>query len=617
MSIPLQKTKDFAQHVDEKLSDPVGNPIRSAQRTVEATKKVIGQQSSQMGGPNSRKAQRVVFAKGVFDVVLSLSLVFVPWLLYDGWISRMVSKATMLPLADSRSEPHSAFALASLIMGAGVAGIAAAESSSDDAFKVMATLNGVFAFIALSGCLLSPQTFGSSFLLLAGLQDVVWFASIVKAGRYDPLETLGLSWKAVSREEGAMKRREEREVHKERREKARLEKGEKSNMEKREKETHKEKSKAEDSELNKASEKCEFVAYCSKECQTKHWTTHKPQCKLVCFQLKILDLVRRALEDPKILHYFRVAIAVNGNLPSYSPDKLATTMFTSHQKIILDPSAQATSDISTHLINEMFKQNVRPEKMKLPSPNNMEILRNVEGYLKFDGPPPCNIGGGSDVKDATDLYKLAKETQRRGYYPHDKWTAAQEERYAGKMGVERVKNPVVVIDWWWDNYVVQNAIEITPEAMRDAKRRSIDPSMQLDLPSGEVALDGSRIRVVNGICGLNGDINAYIRGNASLNLKEKMNTYDKKDVNTYIQENATLDLKEKMSTYDKNQILKALRLRDRNLIKPGFEGDHPNMSHGLMMIQSVGDYNQRVCHGEGARMTSTSSVPESPNVTHG
>ncbi|KAF9038030.1 hypothetical protein BJ165DRAFT_1531925 [Panaeolus papilionaceus] len=209
MSAPFQKTQDFAQHVDERLTDRVDNPLRSTEQTVEATKNVISDHSSQRGGPHSRKAQKVVFAKGLFDVGLSLSLLFFPSLLYDGLLATVVSKLTALPLLDSHQDPQSAFALAALIMGAGIAGIAAAESSSDDAFKVIATLNGVFAGISLMGCLLSPYNFGSSFLLLAGLQDVFWFFSIISAGKYDPLETLGISWKAVAREKQVIRRRDE------------------------------------------------------------------------------------------------------------------------------------------------------------------------------------------------------------------------------------------------------------------------------------------------------------------------------------------------------------------------------------------------------------------------
>lgn len=55
-----------------------------------------------------------------------------------------------------------------------------------------ATLNGMFAYFGLLGCLFSPKRFGSSVLLLASLQDVLWFWLIINAGGYTVAETLGM-----------------------------------------------------------------------------------------------------------------------------------------------------------------------------------------------------------------------------------------------------------------------------------------------------------------------------------------------------------------------------------------------------------------------------------------
>ena len=105
-------------------------------------------------------------------------------------------------------------------MGCGFAGISAGESTSDDAYKVVGTsyfhlnsvvpgsdrlrrlaaLNGVFAFMALLGCLLRPHAYGSSFLLIAGLQDVAWFYAITRAGGYPILDTIGLNTSKVKAE---------------------------------------------------------------------------------------------------------------------------------------------------------------------------------------------------------------------------------------------------------------------------------------------------------------------------------------------------------------------------------------------------------------------------------
>jgi len=61
-----------------------------------------------------------------------------------------------------------------------------------------ATLNAVFACTGLLGCLFSPKKFGSSLLLLASLQNLVWFVLIVGAGGFTLGETFGLK-KAVEK----------------------------------------------------------------------------------------------------------------------------------------------------------------------------------------------------------------------------------------------------------------------------------------------------------------------------------------------------------------------------------------------------------------------------------
>ncbi|TFK34356.1 hypothetical protein BDQ12DRAFT_763620 [Crucibulum laeve] len=145
--------------------------------------------------PQTEKARRIVMAKGIFDVFLSLSLIFFPSLLYDGPVPATISQVTGLPKPSWEADPGAAYGLASLIMGAAFCGITAGQSWSPDAHKALATLNGVFALTGLIGCILSPQKFGSSFLLLASAQDVFWFSAIVKAGGYGVLDTLGLAGK--------------------------------------------------------------------------------------------------------------------------------------------------------------------------------------------------------------------------------------------------------------------------------------------------------------------------------------------------------------------------------------------------------------------------------------
>ncbi|KAF9037153.1 hypothetical protein BJ165DRAFT_1597531 [Panaeolus papilionaceus] len=178
----------------------------------------------------------------------------------------------------------------------------------------------------------------------------------------------------------------------------------------------------------------------------------------------------------------------------------------------------------------MFKQNLRPEQMVIPTHDKIQLLKNRDGYLHIRRAPTCVVGSQDvDPKEAMDLWNLSKETQRGGFYPHGRWTAEQERRYEGKMGPERAMNPVVVLDWMWDKFVVKNAIEITPEAMRDAERLRVDKTMRFGECGGERAGDGDlKIEVVNGVCGLVHNINVYIKSKEPSNMKVKMAPYDKR-----------------------------------------------------------------------------------------
>ncbi|KAJ3508723.1 hypothetical protein NMY22_g16522 [Coprinellus aureogranulatus] len=202
---PLQKLNeanlakplgDFAEPL-KKFSE---EPVEKTKRAAVATQNVVQSTFDPTYKPHSVAAQKIVLAKGFFDVFLSLSLIFFPSLLYDGPIPKALSFVTGLSKASWEADTNAAFALSSLIMGCGFAGIVAGESTSDDAYKVVAALNGIFALMALTGSILHPHKFGSSFLFIAGLQDVFWFTAIVKAGGFDVLETLGIPWKRVKKE---------------------------------------------------------------------------------------------------------------------------------------------------------------------------------------------------------------------------------------------------------------------------------------------------------------------------------------------------------------------------------------------------------------------------------
>lgn len=162
----------------------------------------------------ANRARYIVLLKGIFDVFFALGIIFLPIAAYDGPVPAFVSKITGLQYIYHDADPGGAYAIASLIMGCGVAALSAGMSHQDDAYKTIATLNGVFAYTALLGCIFSPKKFGSSTLLLAAIQDVAWFFLIINAGGYTIGETIGLKH-AVER---LSKKKEEVEQERERRE---------------------------------------------------------------------------------------------------------------------------------------------------------------------------------------------------------------------------------------------------------------------------------------------------------------------------------------------------------------------------------------------------------------
>ena len=94
------------------------------------------------------------------------------------------------------------------------------------------------------------------------------------------------------------------------------------------------------------------------------------------------------------------------------------------------------------------------------------------------------------------------------------------------MGKARADNPVDAINWFWDDHMVTNAVEITPEVFWDVERGFIDEERRLAFPGEEDKSVGPLpIKLIDGKCR---DINKYIKGNTSLNLKARMSTYDKR-----------------------------------------------------------------------------------------
>ncbi|KAF9443414.1 hypothetical protein P691DRAFT_797420 [Macrolepiota fuliginosa MF-IS2] len=144
----------------------------------------------------SDRARYVVLAKGMLDGMVALSIMFFPAVIYDGPVAAVISKFTGLQFIYRDADPGGAYAIASLVMGCAFAAISAGMSKHEDAYKVIATMNGVFAYCALLGCWFSPKRYGSSVLLLAAVQSAFWFFLIAAVGGYTMIDTLG--WRTAA-----------------------------------------------------------------------------------------------------------------------------------------------------------------------------------------------------------------------------------------------------------------------------------------------------------------------------------------------------------------------------------------------------------------------------------
>lgn len=86
----------IAEPLKKFTDDPVQNPVEKTKRAAAATQNVIQSTFDPTYKPHSVTAQKIVLAKGFFDVFLSLSLVFFPSLLYDGPVPKALSYVTPL-----------------------------------------------------------------------------------------------------------------------------------------------------------------------------------------------------------------------------------------------------------------------------------------------------------------------------------------------------------------------------------------------------------------------------------------------------------------------------------------------------------------------------------------
>jgi len=140
----------------------------------------------------SHQARRAVLAKGIFDVLFSLTVLFLPSLSYTEILPKMISKITGLQFVPWQQHPT----LGALIMGCAFSAFTAGQTESDDAFRVVAALNGAFAITGLLICTFM-RSYANSFLLIASLQDILWFLVIQRAGGYGVLDCLGLSQRGM------------------------------------------------------------------------------------------------------------------------------------------------------------------------------------------------------------------------------------------------------------------------------------------------------------------------------------------------------------------------------------------------------------------------------------
>ncbi|KAG2067525.1 hypothetical protein BDR04DRAFT_1104946 [Suillus decipiens] len=60
--------------------------------------------------------------------------------------------------------------------------------------------------------------------------------------------------------------------------------------------------------------KCKSVWYCSKECQKKHWPTHKPRCHEVERSSGALKFVRMFILNPILMAFLKVGVAIDCGL---------------------------------------------------------------------------------------------------------------------------------------------------------------------------------------------------------------------------------------------------------------------------------------------------------------
>lgn len=184
-------------------------------------------------------------------------------------------------------------------------------------------------------------------------------------------------------------------------------------------------------------------------------------CKRVAQNLTFTKTYHNFLGHPKLKHYLSVAMISDGKLLREPAQNLPHTCHTVEIDILIHPESQ---DIPKALDQALQVAQLGGGTMR------PELLTAVEtGYFGFHGGLKVKVGPQSGV--AVDLWKSAKETQRNSDDP------------------SRVNNPVVLIDWRWNNTTMTCAMELNPYAFADARNGSVCKEMRLDGGYGPLMVD--------------------------------------------------------------------------------------------------------------------------------
>ncbi|KAF9033398.1 hypothetical protein BJ165DRAFT_1410457 [Panaeolus papilionaceus] len=172
------------------MSEPTGTPIDESQHCsdLDYQRNVVPHEPDlHYIGPGNDKqlpplARRLSVVKGLCDLAIAFSLMFVPGLLYNGPFMEALSDLTTLPTTSGTTNPSSAIEIATLLLGMGVAEVVSGEERSRGAIKT----------VGLSICILSPYKHATTFILFLALMNAAWYAVVVRAGRLGVAETLRL-----------------------------------------------------------------------------------------------------------------------------------------------------------------------------------------------------------------------------------------------------------------------------------------------------------------------------------------------------------------------------------------------------------------------------------------